>query len=61
MFACAAFTIICAVGNWDWFMNHSKARLWINLFGRDGARIFYILVGLGLAGLGIMMLMNPET
>jgi len=49
------FSIICAIKNWDFFMNNRKAYIWVKLFGRNGARIFYGILGLiiSLIGLGI--------
>jgi hypothetical protein len=49
------FTIICAAADFNWFMNNHKARLFVNLFGRDGARLFYILLGGVLITLGFMV------
>lgn len=46
------FAVAGAALDWDWFMNHPKARLFVNLFGRAGARVFYILLGLFLAAMG---------
>ena len=43
-----AFSIAGAAGDWDFFMNHRKARLFVALFGRQGARMFYGLLGSGL-------------
>jgi hypothetical protein len=43
-----AFSLAGAAGDWDFFMNHRKARIWVALFGRTGARAFYGLLGLGL-------------
>ena len=43
------FCIFCACKDYDWFMNNYKARPFIKLFGREGARRFYI-------GLGIFIL-----
>lgn len=40
------FTILAAVLDWDWFMNDRKARPFVNMFGRDGARAFYVFLGL---------------
>ena len=39
------FTIFCAAKDFDWFMNHHKARFFVNIFGRDGARVFYGILG----------------
>ena len=49
------FSILGAVKNWDFFMNNRKAYIWVKLFGRNGARIFYGILGFVLAiiGLGI--------
>ena len=49
------FSILGAVINWDFFMNNRKAYIWVKLFGRNGARIFYGILGFVIAiiGLGI--------
>jgi hypothetical protein len=50
---------ICAAGfDWDWFMNHRRTRIFVALFARTGARIFYVLLGGGLATLGALMLLG---
>lgn len=49
---CGVFSICGAAFDADWFMNHRKARLFVSLFGRVGARIFYGLLGSGLVVLG---------
>jgi hypothetical protein len=38
--AVGIFAICGAAFNCDWFMNSRKARLFLSLFGRGGARIF---------------------
>ncbi len=53
--AAGLFSLAGAVFDWDWFINSRKARLWVRLFGRGGARIFYALLGLGIAGLGVAL------
>jgi hypothetical protein len=50
------FTLVAAAGDWDWFMNHPKARLFCSIFGRSGARVFYAILGIGLVVLGALML-----
>jgi hypothetical protein len=48
--------LVTALGGykeWDWFMNHRKARFFVNIFGRNGARLFYIILGLAISGVGI--------
>ena len=47
------FSIFCAAKDYDWFMEHRKAWLFVKLFGRDGARVFYVLFGAGLIALGV--------
>ena len=44
--------------NWDWYMNHRKARFMVNLFTRNGARFFYALVGTALIVYGVLLLMG---
>ena len=46
------FSILGGVMNWEWYMNNRRAQGIIKLFGRSGARIFYVLLGLALAGVG---------
>lgn len=49
------FSILCAIKDWDFFMNNRKALIWVKFFGRNGARVFYVILGLVIAliGLGI--------
>jgi hypothetical protein len=50
--------LFCAAGgifNWEWFMNHRKARFICAMLTRTGARIFYVLLGLGLVVLGTLI------
>lgn len=46
-----AFPVVASWRNWDWFFNHRKARLFVAMFGRNGARVFYTILGL-LIGVG---------
>ena len=48
-----AFSLAGAIFDWDWFMNNRRARLFVSIFGRTGARIFYGGLGLFLMGMGI--------
>ena len=52
------FAIAAAWKDWDFFMNHRKARPLIKVVGRTGARWFYAAVGLILSaiGLGVLVL-----
>jgi immunity protein 17 of polymorphic toxin system len=49
------FTLCGAGFDWEWFMNHRKARLFVMLFGRMGARIFYGILGLVLVVMGALL------
>ena len=53
LLAIGLFCLICAWKDYDWFMEHRKAKALTGLFGRKGARWFYIVLGavLTLAGL----------
>jgi Immunity protein 17 len=50
------FSMAGAYFNWDWFMKNSRAWLFVKLFGRNGARVFYGLLGAYLVTLGLTML-----
>ena len=43
--AAGLFAIAGAVFNWDFFMNNRKARLFVSLLGRNGARVVYVILG----------------
>ena len=51
------FTVAGGVFDWDWFMGHWKSRLFVKMFGRRGARLFYIVLGLVIAGTGVLISM----
>ena len=48
------FTIFFAFMDYDWFMNHGKAKPFVAFFGRSGARLFYIILGIVIIILGLM-------
>lgn len=52
--ACGIFSICGAVCDWDWFMNNYKAKPLVTIFGRNGARIFYGILGAVIIVLGIV-------
>ena len=60
------FSICGAVYDWDWFIHSRKARFFVFLFGRDGARVFYGILGavvilMGAAiGVGLMSMENKR-
>jgi immunity protein 17 of polymorphic toxin system len=53
--ACGAFSAAGALCDWDWFVNHRKAWLFMKLFGRTGTRGIYLVLGLGLLVLGVLI------
>jgi hypothetical protein len=40
-----AFSVFCALKDYDFFMNNPKARPVVRIFGRNGARTLYVLLG----------------
>ena len=53
--ACGIFSICGAALDWEWFMNSRKARLFVGIFGRNGARIFYGILGSVITIIGALM------
>ena len=53
--AAGAFSVCGAAFDWEWFMNHRKARFMTAILTRPGARIFYGVLGLALMVFGILM------
>lgn len=51
--ALGLFSLIAAILNIDWYFKTSGAATFIKLFGRQGARIFYGLLGLALIACGV--------
>ena len=47
------FSIIGAVRNRDRFMDNYKARRYVRIFGRNGARVSYVIRGVFLIIVGI--------
>ena len=52
--AAGAFSMLGAICNWDWFMNARKARFMVKILTRNGARLFYGILGVGFAVLGVL-------
>ncbi len=48
-----SFSLCAAIFDWDWYMNHRKARFIVKIFGRQGARTFYGILGVVLIILGL--------
>ena len=45
MLAAGAFAMTASICDWDWFMNSRKARAWVKMVGRNGARCIYGGIG----------------
>ena len=56
--AAGLFSIAGAICNWEWFINSRKARTLVKLLSRNGARIFYGVLGLALVVLGTLGAMD---
>jgi small neutral amino acid transporter SnatA (MarC family) len=52
------FTIVCALRDFDWFMESRKAWIFVKLFGRKGARVFYMILGATLIFVGIQIFLE---
>ena len=50
-----AFLAAAGAFDWNWFMNHRKARLLTSLIGRGAARGVYIGIGLAAVVTGVLM------
>ncbi|MFI4861219.1 MAG: immunity 17 family protein [Phycisphaerales bacterium JB063] len=59
--ALGVFAVVGAVANWDWYMNSKKAQNLSRLLTRNGARVFYILIGAGLAAFGTLVVLGKIT
>ncbi|MCB0503269.1 MAG: immunity 17 family protein [Bacteroidetes bacterium] len=51
------FAVVCSIKNYDFFFCNSKAKIFVKLFGRNGARVFYILLGTGLTVFGVLSIL----
>ena len=50
------FSIVCAAFDFDWFMNNRRASIFVKLFKRNGARVFYIVLGIVLCIMGVAII-----
>ena len=49
-----AFSITASVLYLDLYFETDGARIFVKRFGRNGARIFYVLLGIGLIACGVV-------
>jgi Immunity protein 17 len=50
------FVLLNGIMNREWFMNHYKAAFFVKRLGRNGARVFYIILGLMFTIAGILLI-----
>ena len=53
--AAGIFSVCGAAFDWDFFIESRKARFFVDTFGRNGARIFYGILGAVIAVMGVLM------
>ena len=58
LMAAGLFSIVGGITNWNWFMEHKKARFFVKVFTRTGARIFYCVIGAAIALVGVLMVVG---
>ena len=56
--AAGGFSVAGGICDWEWFMNSGKARGVVSLFGRNGARVFYCLLGAAIGVAAVLMAMG---
>jgi hypothetical protein len=54
IFGGAALCLLASAFNWDWFFNNRRAYFFVKIFGRNGARIFYVILAFVLIYLGFI-------
>jgi hypothetical protein len=47
-------TLAGAVMNWDWFMKSRRAKLFVDIMGPKGARVFYGMLGFLMIAMGVL-------
>ena len=61
LFAILGLLVVCgAIFNWSWITEDPRAHFISSLLGRTGMRIFYVLLGLFITGLGVLLAVGPE-
>lgn len=52
-FLSGIFVLVAVISDWNWFFEHPKAKFFVDAFGRNGARIFYGVLGCALLLIGL--------
>jgi hypothetical protein len=61
LIAIGVYCGVSAIFDWDFFMENRRARWVSNVLTRNGARIFYVLMGLVVIGIGIAEFFRPTV
>lgn len=56
VFLAGTLTLAAAIFDWNWFFENRKAALFVETWGRNGARVFYAVLGVVIFILGFWML-----
>lgn len=51
------FSVVAAVLNLEWYFQTSAAQTFVKWLGRTGARLFYVLLGVGLITCGVLAIL----
>ena len=51
------FSVVAAVLNLEWYFQTSAAQTFVRWLGRTGARLFYVLLGVGLILCGVLAIL----
>ena len=51
------FSVVAAVMNLEWYFQTSAAQTFVRWLGRTGARLFYVLLGVGLIACGVLAIL----
>lgn len=53
VFGGGIFSILASVLNLNFFFENRRAKIFVTIFGRTGARVFYIILGIFIIVLGL--------
>ncbi|TRX66338.1 immunity 17 family protein [Carboxylicivirga sp. M1479] len=56
MLGVGALILMASITNWEWFFKQRRAQVMIKLMGRNGARIFYAVLGILFSVFGWLVL-----
>ena len=51
------FSVVAAVLDREWYFQTSAAQTFVRWLGRTGARLFYVLLGIGLISCGVLAIL----